>query len=195
MSEEEGKLLTVAGVLHDVGKTKVDPVVLNKEGKLTNEEYEIVKKHSYLGYKMVEKSDLPEEIKSAVLMHHEKIDGSGYPMGLKGDKISKFAKIVCICDIYDAMTSNRVYRDKICPFDVIRSFEKSSLGVLDTEYLLIFLQNIAYTYVGSMVELSDGRTAEVVFINSANLSMPIVKCDDSFMDLSQTSDITIDHII
>lgn len=195
MSEEESKLLTIAGLLHDIGKLKIDPAILNKKGKLTKDEYNEIKKHSYLGYKMVENTDLPEEIKSAVLMHHEKIDGSGYPMGLKGDRISKFAKIVCICDIYDAMTSNRVYRDKICPFEVIRNFEQSSFGILDTEYLLIFLQNIAYTYVGSWVKLSNGEDAEVIFINSSHLSMPIVKCNGNFLDLSQVTSVSIDHII
>lgn len=195
MSDEESKLLSVAGVLHDIGKTKIDPHILNKKGRLTISEYETIKKHSYLGYKIVENSALPEEIKSAILMHHEKIDGSGYPMGLKGDKISKFAKIVCICDIYDAMTSNRVYRDKICPFEVIRNFERSSFGILDTEYLLVFLQNIAYTYVGSWVKLTNDETAEVIFINSSHLSMPIVKCNGNFLDLSQVTDVAIDHII
>lgn len=195
MDEEESKLLSVAGILHDIGKTKVDPVILNKKGKLTKEEFEEVKKHTYYGYKMVEMADISDEIKSAVLMHHEKIDGSGYPMGLKGSKITKFAKIVCICDIYDAMTSDRVYRAKICPFEVIRNFEQSSFGLLDTEYLLIFLQNIAYTYVGSWVKLSNGEIAEVVFINSAQLSKPIVKCNDEFIDLSQVNDLYIDHIV
>ncbi len=195
MDEEESRMLSVAGMLHDIGKTKIDPAVLNKKGKLTKEEFEIIKKHTYFGYKMVETANISDDIKSAVLMHHEKIDGSGYPIGLKGDRITKFAKIVCICDIYDAMTSNRVYRDKICPFEVIRNFEQSSFGTLDTEYLLTFLQNIAYTYVGSWVKLSNGKNAEVIFINSSHLSKPIVKCDDEFIDLSQVNDLTIDHII
>lgn len=195
MDEDERRNLTVSGMLHDIGKTMIDPAVLNKKGKLTPNEFDKVKKHAYLGYKLIESADLPDEVKMAVLMHHERVDGSGYPMAVKGNRIGKFAKIVAICDIYDAMTSTRVYRPKICPFEVIRNFEQSSFSVLDAEYLLIFLQNIAYTYVGSWVELSNGKTAEVVFINKSHLSRPMVKCDGEFIDLSQNKQLQINHLI
>lgn len=195
MSEEEGKILTIAGILHDIGKTKVPHDVLNKKEKLTDAEFEEIKRHPTYGYEMVVEKDIPEEVKMAVLMHHEKMDGSGYPMGIKGTKITKFAKIVAICDIYDAMTSDRVYRSKICPFEVIRNFEESSFGLLDTEYLLVFLQNIAYTYVGSWVKLSNGENAEIVFINRGQMSRPIVKSGERFLDLSKIHNIDIEYII
>lgn len=192
MDEAETYQLTTAAILHDIGKTKIPDRVLNKKGKLTPEEYEEIKKHTVIGYRILENVDIPTEVKLAVLGHHEKIDGTGYPLGLTGDKQSKFAKIVSICDIYDAMTSNRIYRDKICPFDVIRSFERGRYGTMDTEYLLLFLQNIAYSYLNSKVELSDGQTGEVVFINRADLSHPMVKTKNgAIIDLKKDKKIKI----
>ncbi len=189
------KNLTVSGILHDVGKTQIDENIIKKPEKLTDSEYDSIKKHAYLGYKLVEDLDIPEEIKLAILMHHEKIDGSGYPLGLTDDRISTTAKIVAICDIYEAMTADRVYRPKICPFEVIRNFEQNSYDLLDTQLLLAFLQNIVYTYVGSYVMLSDNREAEVVFINQSYLSKPIVKVNNSFIDLSQEKELFIKHIL
>lgn len=193
-SQEEMMELTVAGMLHDVGKTKISNDILNKPGKLTDEEFETMKSHTTLGYWLIEKLDIPKEVKMAALMHHEKIDGTGYPLKVKGANIGKYARIVAICDIYDAMTTNRVYRKKICPFDVIKTFECKTYGELDTSYLLTFLNNIAYSYMGSRVILSDEREAEVMFINKNNLSKPIVRTSDDIIDLSTNKNITIDSI-
>ncbi len=187
--------LTTSGLLSDIGKTRVQENILNKPGALSQEEYEEVKKHTIYGYRMLEKADIPKEIKQAVLLHHEKIDGTGYPTGVKGDNIPPFAKIVAICDIYDAMTSQRSYRDPLCPFTVIKTFEQESYGSLDTEFLLVFLQNIAYTYIGSWVQLSDGREGEVVFINSNHLASPIVRVNSEFIDLTIRKDITINSLV
>ena len=192
---DELKNLTVAGILHDVGKTQIDESVINKPGKLTELEYDYIKKHASIGYELIKDLKIPEEIKLGVLMHHEKIDGSGYPLGLTEDRIARTAKIVAICDIYEAMTADRVYRNKICPFEVIRNFEQNSYDLLDTQLLLAFLQNIVYTYVGSYAILSDNRKAEVVFINQFYLSKPIVKVNEEFIDLSQEQNLYIKHIL
>lgn len=194
LSEEETEDLTIAGLLHDIGKLKIDPKILNKKGKLTDEEFEEIKKHPVLGYEIVKDMDLPAQIKEAVLMHHEKINGTGYPSGLKGEEISNYAKIVSICDIYDAMTSTRTYRKRFCPFQVIRNFERQNFSILDTQYLLIFLQNIAYTYVGSLVKLTNGKTAEIIFINQRQMSRPIVKTDSEFIDLSKNLNLDIESL-
>jgi len=196
LSSDELVRLTTAGLLHDIGKTKVPKEILNKKGKLTDEEFAIIKKHPILGYRILQNQDIPECIKLGALMHHERIDGSGYPMGLKGDKIDKVAKIISICDIYDAMTANRVYRSKICPFEVIKTFETRVYGELDTYYLLVFLKNIASTYIGSWVKLTNGLEAEVVFINKSQLSRPIVRsADETFIDLSRNKDVSIDSLV
>lgn len=194
--DKDTMYLTTAGILHDVGKTKVPIEVLNKKGRLTDSEFQIMKSHTVLGYRILENHDIPKNIKLASLMHHEKINGKGYPLGATGDKINTITKIVSICDIYDAMTANRVYRPKVCPFEVIRTFERSVYGELDTEFLLVFLQNIAYTYIDSPVRLSDDREGTVVFINKQNLSKPMIKLDTGdIVDLSQYDDLSIAALI
>ncbi len=195
LNDNETEDLTVAGLLHDIGKLKIDPAILNKKGKLTDSEFEEIKKHPIIGYEIIKDTDLPEEIKKAILMHHEKINGTGYPAGLKDNEISKYAKIISICDIYDAMTSARTYRERFCPFQVIRNFERQNFSILDTQYLLIFLQNIAYTYVGSSVKLTNGKTAEIIFINQGQMSRPIVKTDADFIDLSKDLSIDIENLV
>lgn len=197
LNEDESEDLTVAGLLHDIGKTKIPLDILNKKGTLTPEEFDIIKTHAQKGYDIICKMDLPESIKLSALMHHEKINGSGYPKGLKGPDITKFSKIVAICDIYDAMTSDRIYRERICPFKVIRNFERQNFGLLDTEYLLVFLQNIAYTYVGSWAKLTDGSIVEIIFINKSQMSRPIVKLksNGTFIDLTKRQDLDIENLI
>ena len=193
--ETEMANLTTAGLLHDLGKLKIPLDILNKKGRLTSEEFEIMRSHSVIGYRILENQNLPDEMKLAALMHHERIDGSGYPLGAKDAQIGKYAKIIAICDIYDAMTANRVYRDKICPFEVIKRFEVSSFGELDTAYLLTFLQNIAYTYFGSWVRLSNGREAEVVYIHQHDLSRPIVRAGNELIDIQKTKGIKIIEVL
>lgn len=195
LSEEEKVYLTTAGLLHDIGKMKIPHHILNKKGRLTDYEFEIIKKHTILGYRILQNQDIPNEIKLGALMHHERIDGSGYPLGVDMSKISKYAKIISICDIYDAMTADRIYRGRICPFEVIRKFEVSSYGELDTTYLLVFLKNIAYTYYGSWVRLNDGRTGEIVFINPKDLSRPMVRINNDIVDLHEAEELKIVGVI
>ncbi|MBR1736488.1 MAG: HD-GYP domain-containing protein, partial [Firmicutes bacterium] len=171
-NETELKNVTLAGLLHDIGKTYIDQDVLNKPGRLTDEEYEEIKKHPLYGYKVLVPQNIATEVKLAVLMHHEKIDGTGYPLGADISKIGKISKIVTICDIYDAMTSNRCYHKKRCPFDVIKMFEDDCFGKLDTEYLMLFLKNIANTFLNNEVVLSDEQRGKIVFINSKEPSKP-----------------------
>jgi HD-GYP domain-containing protein (c-di-GMP phosphodiesterase class II) len=192
LSPELLQKLTIAGALHDIGKTMIPDDILNKKGKLTDEEFAVIKKHTVYGYQVLMKQkDIGHDIKAAALMHHEKLDGTGYPLGLRDDKIETVSKIITICDIYDAMTANRVYRPKICPFDVIRQFEQSSYGLLDTKFLLIFLSNIASNYIGSKVILSDGQVGEVIYINKKELSRPLVRVNSKLVDLRTEKDLKI----
>lgn len=112
--------IAIAGLLHDIGKTKVSQELLSKPGKLTPVEFEEIKKHAILGFMMVEKAmNISADTKYAILMHHEKIDGTGYTTGATEKQIPLYVRIIAVADIYDAMTSNRTYRDKLCPFEVI----------------------------------------------------------------------------
>ncbi len=194
-SKEDVKLLTLCGLLHDIGKVAIDEAILNKPGKLTPEEFEIVKGHVKAGYDRIKEADLDVRIKEACLLHHEKCDGTGYPFGLTSNQIPDFAKIVTIADIYDAMTANRVYRGAVCPFEVIHIMEKDAFNKLDPAFALPFLKNVVSSYIHTNVKLSDGRLGEVILINDRDLSRPIVRCGSEFVDLSKTPGVTITAIM
>ena len=185
MSKEETNLVTQCGLLHDMGKLKVPEKIIKKPGKLTNEEFNVIKTHPLAGYEILSRYKINPHIINAAMMHHEKCDGSGYPLSLKGDKIDKFAKIVSIADVYDAMTSVRVYRGAMCPFKVIEIFEQEGLQKYDTHYIITFIENVLNTYIQNRVRLTDGRVGEIVMINKRKLSRPLIRCGTEYVDLSK----------
>jgi len=195
MTYEEKRDITIAGILHDIGKTMVDDNILNKKGKLTQAEFSEIQKHTSYGYMLLIDQDIPDQIKLTALMHHEKLDGTGYPFGIKEAKIDKFAKIVSVCDIYDAMISNRAYHQGKCPFEVLKQFEQNYYGALDVKNVKIFSQHIASSYIGSKVILSNQEEGEVVFINQSSLSKPIIKIGKKFIDLYKAPDLYIEKLI
>lgn len=195
LSEEEIRLATISGLLHDIGKTKIPDSIIKKPGKLTDSEYDIVKTHPQEGYRMLQNSTLPGCILNAVLMHHEKCDGSGYPFGLKNEKIDSYAKMVSIADVYDAMTSARIYRGPLCPFKAIALFESEGLQKYDPKYILVFLENVVNTYLLNKVQLNNGVTGTIVYINKDRLSAPTIQTEHGFLDLSLHSDLFIERII
>ena len=177
-SNEELDTLTLAGLLHDIGKTKIPDEVLNKDGKLTDEEFQMIRNHPKYGYDILKSQPLNSHIKKASLMHHERCDGSGYPMGLTMEEIDDYALIIAIADVYDAMTAARSYRAPLCPFEVIAEFEKDGLQKYKPKYILTFLENIANAYQNNRVMLSDGTSARIVLLNHRRLSKPLVQLDD-----------------
>ena len=177
-SNEELDTLTLAGLLHDIGKTKIPDEVLNKDGKLTDEEFQMIRNHPKYGYDILKSQPLNSHIKKAALMHHERCDGSGYPMGLTMEEIDDYALIIAIADVYDAMTAARSYRAPLCPFEVIAEFEKDGLQKYKPKYILTFLENIANAYENNRVMLSDGTSARIVLLNHRRLSKPLVQLDD-----------------
>lgn len=184
--------LVSAGILHDIGKSKISQDILNKPGPLTAEEFSEIKKHSVYGYKIAEAMPgLNDDILKGILMHHEREDGTGYPFGLKSEQIHDFGKIIAVADIYDAMTSNKAYRSKVCPFEVIEHMEKENFGILDHRVVSIFLKNIAAYYIGDFVKLSTGDIGEVIYINPNNISKPIIRIDDVFFDLANEKEMRI----
>lgn len=193
-SEEDEHILMACGLLHDIGKMLIPIDILNKPGKLTNDEYAVIKTHAMLGYELLKDLNIDDRIKKCALLHHERIDGSGYPYGYVGNEIDDFAKIITIADVYDALTANRVYRGPICPFDVIELFEKEGYHLYDTRYLLTFLQNIINSYLHSEVVLTNGSKGDIIMINTNTLSKPVVYSGDQFLDLSK-SDVRIKQIL
>lgn len=194
-SAEDIRTLTLAGLLHDIGKLMIPMEILAKPGKLTETEYATMKQHVNLGYAKLKEQNIDPRIKEAALLHHEKCDGTGYPFGLKSDNISAAAKIIAIADVYDAMTAARVYRGAMCPFEVIRMMYQDAFTKFDPKYALPFLKNVASSYIHNDVKLSDGRKAKVILINDSALHLPTVQCGDEFIDLSKAHGLTITAII
>lgn len=187
-SEADQMMATACGLFHDVGKFMLPAGILRKPGKLTPDEFEIVKTHTTEGFHLLGRhNNIPEPVKNAALMHHEKCDGSGYPYGLTGDDIDKFSKIVTIADIFDAMTSERVYRAAMCPFSVIKYFEDDGIQKYEMKYILTFLENVSNSYLNHRVTLSNGMEGNVIFINPTNFSKPVVRTENNeIIDLQQT---------
>ena len=135
LGREELNLLTLAGLLHDIGKIKIPDEVLNKPGKLTDSEFALIQRHPIFGYDILKKQPLDPRIKKAALMHHERCDGSGYPSKLTDKFIDDYAMIVGIADVYDAMTAARSYRAPLCPFQVLSNFEEDGYQKYKTKYI------------------------------------------------------------
>jgi len=195
-SENDIATATLCGLLHDIGKLQIPDEILNKPDKLTPPEYEEIKKHTVYGYNILKDKDIDMHIKLAALEHHEKCDGTGYPYQKLGGLIDPFSKIVAIADVYDAMTAKRVYRDPLCPFEVIASFERDGIYKYETQYILKFLKEIANTYINNRVVLNDGTRGEIVLINGNDLSRPLVKTESGdFINLTEKRDLNIKALI
>lgn len=196
LSEKDIENLSIAGLLHDIGKTQLDPRILNKVEPLTEEEFEHLKTHTTLGYKMVADAPLDNGIKQAILLHHEKMNGTGYPLKLDWEQIHMYAKIISIVDMYDAITSERPYHKRFHPFTAIKILEEECYGILETDYLYVFLENIAHNFLGNDVLLSTGEEAKIIFINSQSPSHPMVQTKSSkFIDLLSYNFITIEQFL
>ena len=177
LSSDDLNVLTLAGLLHDIGKTQIPESILNKPGRFTDEEFATMKSHPLLGKKILNNKGFDSRILAATLQHHERSDGSGYPRGLMEDEMDDFACIIAIADVYDAMTSARAHRDPLCSFQVINEFEKDGLNKYHTRFVLTFLEHIANTYNNSRVILNNAKTGRVVYINKSNLSRPVIQMD------------------
>ncbi|MDR3563101.1 MAG: HD-GYP domain-containing protein [Negativicutes bacterium] len=190
---EKLKNIILAGLLHDIGKLNISTAILNKPSRLTADEQDMMRRHSTEGYRMLAAApNVSQDVLLGVLQHHERRDGSGYPMGRGEDRIHYFAKIIAIADIYTAMTATRVYRDKQTPFDVVREINRDMYLKLDPELCLVFLNNIRDSLVGNVVMLNDGRKARVISAGSFSSEAPVVITeDDVTIDLDGDLDLRI----
>lgn len=170
------KDLGMGVLLHDVGKTHIPPDIINKPGKLTAEEYELVKKHTWYGFETLRKSPGIKLTSAHVaLQHHERQDGSGYPRSLKGDEIIEFARISAIADVYDAMTSDRCYRKSIPVHKVCQYLAESSGRQFDSHILDRFIEKVALYPQGTRVTLNDGRSGIITKQNNGIPTRPVVR--------------------
>ena len=195
--------LGLSGLLHDLGKGRIPLEILEKPDKLTAQEFELMKKHSELGYEIV-KDSVHRSVAEGVRYHHERADGSGYPAGLNGDNIGIFAKNISVCDVYDAITSDRVYKNRVLP-DIALGIIKSSKNQFDPDAVAHFLKFIIPYPKGTPVMLSNKLNGVVKKININNRSRPVVKIlqDENGdevvpffdIDLSKEKDLSILRVI
>lgn len=195
-SDASLKAIGTAGLLHDIGKCNIPNEILNKPDTLTQEEFSVMKTHATLGYVLLSANKtLEQETLKGILHHHERFDGNGYPSKLKGKLIPEFSRIIAVADIFDAMTSNRVYRDKMSPFHVIEIMHGGGGGSLDPEITEIFLTKAIEFFVDSRVMLATGESGVITGVNPQMPHRPIVHVNQEAKDLSKALDIEISSVI
>ena len=199
----ELKELAEGALLHDLGKIILNESILLKSSALTQEEFNHIKQHPSLGYEALEKKHLLSDAsRLIVLQHHERLDGSGYPAGLKGDEIHPYALIVAIADVYDALTSERCYRKSLSNYNACKILKEDvQSGKLNSAYLSALLSNIAVYPNGIVVYLSDGTHGIVKAQNPDLLYQPVIRIIDDRdpdgkisvydLDLATRSDVSI----
>ncbi|WZL72104.1 HD-GYP domain-containing protein [Clostridiaceae bacterium 35-E11] len=200
------KDLGVGAILHDIGKVAIPQEILNKPGSLTNEEYYIIQKHTELGYEILKDyAEIHSTSAIVALTHHERYDGKGYPFGKKAKEIHEFSRIVNIADVYDALTSDRVYKKKILPHQAVEYLTAMGNHQFDYDMVKKFILHVACYPVGTVVFLSTGVKAVVVEVHRNYPNRPKVRClwdrdgnaykQNLEIDLAQVPSVTIVEVL
>ena len=196
LPQEEISLLVIGGLMHDIGKTMVPQEILNANRRLTDEEYEIIKKHATYSYELISKDkNFNEAVCKIALHHHEKMNGSGYPSKLVADQIPLYARITSISDIYDAMVSQRVYKKANSPFKILADLAEQKFSDLDMKLVELFTRMMPIELTGKSVLMTDGSVATVRHVDINDMEYPyvemnkqILKTNDEFNCISMIHD-------
>ncbi|WP_127587579.1 HD-GYP domain-containing protein [Paenibacillus koleovorans] len=188
--------IALAGLLHDIGNVKIDSVILEKPTRLTTAELEEMRKHTVYGYQILKNvPSINEGVKLCALQHHEKEDGSGYPLALKGDNIHPYAKVVAVADIFHAMTGARTYKKAESPYIVLEQLTKDSFGKLDPTLVQTFINKVTQFHQGTVVRLSDNRVGEIIFTDRAHPTRPMVNVGGTIINLAVDRKLFIQEVM
>ena len=192
------KLLGFGGILHDIGKSQIPVEVLNKKGKLTEDEWTLLQTHPEKGYELIKDViTLNGHVKQMVRYHHERNDGSGYPFALQNEELTEFIKIIIVADIFNAIASNRIYRTALTPEKIIEYIHQETVYRLDYKIVNALLKVIHIYPEGVIVKLSDGRKAIVIESKKSAPSRPLLRDieTDKIIDLSKELTLLIETIV
>lgn len=196
LPQKDWMQVAFAGLLHDIGNTKLDPGILYKPSRLTDEEAEEMRMHTTYGYQQLRKtSAVNEGVRLTALQHHEKMDGSGYPFRLTGDKIHPYAKIVAVADIFHAMTLNRRYRKAQSPYLVLEQINSEAFGKLDPGVVQTFVERATQFHNGMRVRLSNDSVGEIVFSDRQYPTRPMVLVQGEIINLVQARHLYIEEVL
>ena len=200
MPRKDQLRLITAGALILIGNLRIEQAMLDKEGVLTPDERKIMQEHPKFGHELIMAGGLGEdkEIAEAVLQYHERGDGSGYPRGLVKEEIGKFARVLAIMDMYDAMASDRSYAKKRSPFEGFNILSDDIMnGQLDTEFGFRFIRRVCHSLNGNWVKLSNGEAGKIIYIDESRLAaLPVVQTmDGEFMDLNLRTDVKVEYLL
>lgn len=185
-----------AGLLFDIGKMKVPSYLLKKHETLTDEEMKILKKHPQLGYNVLLKTKgVPSSIKYSALQHHEKMDGSGYPLRLRSGQIHEYAKIIMVCDVFDAMITDKPYGMGVSKMEAAEYLNWNTSNHFDEKVVYVFLKKMSEYFLAKKVILNTGEAGKIVYIDVNFPTKPTVKVGDRMVDLTKNKDIKIIKII
>lgn len=193
---EELQELMLAGLLHDIGKTKVSPSLLNKPDKLTAEEFEQIKRHTVYGFELIANTrGMSRRLALAALQHHERENGSGYPYGLKGEDIDPHSKMIAVADVFHAMISKRVYKAAVPFHKALQALSELAYGSLDPTVTLRFVKQIMDLAIGNRVVLSNGLEGKIILVSADAPAQPLVEVNGTYIDLSKEHTIGLERII
>jgi putative nucleotidyltransferase with HDIG domain len=195
LTKKDINQIVEAGLLHDIGQIKVPMEILGKKGKVDIKEFDEIKKHPIYGYNMLKNSIVSDVVKEVILMHHERMNKSGYPLGKSGDELSIYSRIIAIVDAYDAITSDRVYKKRETPFKAFEILKNNSIECFDIHIMNTFLGNIAACYIGSKVLLSNGDIGEILYVPPHDITKPVVSIGSEYIDLSKENNIEIKAMV
>ncbi len=195
LDEKEIELVQTTALLHDIGILKLPEKVQQSlvfRDELKTGKYD---KHVILGYKVIKDKNIDFKVKQAVLTHHERIDGTGFPLQVPLANINKISRIVAIADTYDTLTMLEGGHKPLSPFQAIKYMEDTAYNKLDSKLLIVFLSKMAETFIQQKVRLSNGQMGKVVLINKYNLSRPLIQVNNGFIDLASRNDIQIEDLV